>query len=114
MNNKWVGLNIKDKIAIVSAIVAFILGWAMSIAGFWLPPIGEVADSVLWILGQALIYSASVFGVTTYFTSETVRMKADINNHIERMERLKIQREKLRHGQKVDEIPIEIEENDEE
>lgn len=112
MKNKWVDLNIKEKIAIVSAVGAFVLGWAMSILGFWIPPIGEVADSVLWILGQALIYSASVFGVTSYFTAQSVKMKADINKHIERMERLQIQRERLRHGQEVDELPNEIEDEE--
>lgn len=109
-NTKWIDLNIKEKIAIVSAVVAFVLGWGMSIAGFWIPPVGEVADSILWILGQALIYSASVFGVTSYFTAETVRMKHDINKHIEHMERMAIQREKLRNNQPVEEIPEEDEE----
>lgn len=112
MDNKWIDLDIKEKIAIISAIVAFVLGWAMSIAGFWIPPIGEVADSVLWILGQALIYSASVFGVTSYFTSETVKMKADISKHIERMEMRQIQREKIRHEQEVDKMPMEIEDDE--
>lgn len=109
-NTKWIDLNIKEKIAIVSAVVAFVLGWGMSIAGFWIPPVGEVADSILWILGQALIYSASVFGVTSYFTAETVRMKHDINKHIEHMERMAIQREKIRNNQPVEEIPEEDEE----
>lgn len=114
MKSKWNDLNIKDRLAILSAIIAFILGWCMSIAGFWIPPIGEVADSILWILGQALLYAASVFGVSAYFRSETVQLKRDMNRHLEHMESLQIQREKLRHEQKVDEIPIEIEENDEE
>ena len=110
MNTKWIDLNIKEKIAIISAVVAFILGWGMSIAGFWIPPVGEVADSILWILGQALIYSASVFGVTSYFNAETVKMKHDINRHIEHMERMAIQREKIRNNVPVEEIPEEDEE----
>lgn len=109
MKNNWSDLNVKEKIAIISAIAAFLLGWAMSIAGFWIPPIGEVADSILWILGQALIYAASVFGVTSYFSAEAVAMKADINKHLEKMERLQIEREKLRKGVPLDEIPNEDE-----
>lgn len=84
---KWVDLSIKEKIAIITAVVAFIAGWAMSIAGFWIPPVGEVADSILWILGQALIYAASVFGITGYFTSETRRLKQDVDRQIEEYER---------------------------
>ena len=105
MKTKWVDLNIKEKLAILSAIIAFILGWCMSIAGFWIPPIGEVADSILWILGQALLYAASVFGVSAYFRSETVQLRRDMDRHLEHMERLQIQREKIRNGIDVDEIP---------
>ena len=49
MKTTWKDLSIKEKIAILSAVVAFILGWAMSIGAFFVPPVGEVADSILWI-----------------------------------------------------------------
>ena len=113
-NDKWSDLNIKDKLAILSAIIAFILGWFMSIAGFCIPPIGEVADSILWILGQALLYAASVFGVSAYFRSETVQLKRDMDRHIEHMERMQIQREKLRNGIDVEEIPNKYNDEDNE
>lgn len=105
MKTKWADLNIKDKLAILSAIIAFILGWCMSIAGFWIPPVGEVADSILWILGQALLYAASVFGVSAYFRSETVQLRRDMDRHLEYMEKMQIQREKLRHGIDEGEVP---------
>ena len=88
MKTNWIDLNIKDKIAILSAIIAFILGWCMSIAGFWIPPIGEVSDSILWILGQALLYAASVFGVSAYFRSETVRFRQDMYKRFDFLERM--------------------------
>lgn len=113
-NNKWSDLNIKDRLAILSAIIAFILGWCMSIAGFWLPPVGEVADSILWILGQALLYAASVFGVSAYFRSETVQLRRDMDRHLEKMESLQIQREKLRNGIDVEEIPNKYNDEDNE
>jgi hypothetical protein len=34
-------------------------------------------------------------------------MKSDINKHIQNMERLSIERERLRKGQDIDEIPNE-------
>ena len=110
MKTKWVDLNIKDKIAILSAFIAFILGWCMSIAGFWIPPIGEVSDSILWILGQALLYAASVFGVSAYFRSETVKLRQDMDRHLQHMERMQIQSEKLRSGMDIEETPIKDEE----
>ena len=114
MKSKWNDLNIKDRLAILSAFIAFILGWCMSIAGFWIPPIGEVADSILWILGQALLYAASVFGVSAYFMSETVQLRRDMDRHLEAMESLQIQREKLRNGIDVEEIPNKYNDEDNE
>lgn len=104
MKQKWNDLNIKEKLSIASACIAFILGWAMSIGAFFVPPVGEVADSILWILGQALLYSSAVFGVSAYFRSEAVQLRRDVDRHLEHMERMHIQREKLRHGIDVEEI----------
>lgn len=110
MKTTWTTLNIKEQIAIISACVAFVLGWAMSIGAFFVPPVGEVADSILWILGQALLYSSAVFGVSAYFRSEAVQLRRDMDRHLEHMERMQIQREKLRMGQVVDEMPNEEDE----
>lgn len=104
MNKTWIDLNIKDKIAIISAIAAFSIGWLLTIcAAFIQLMLSE--QSILWILGQSLVYAASVFGISAYFRNETVQMKSELNNHLEKMERLQIQREKLRNGLDVDEIP---------
>lgn len=104
MKQTFNDLNIKEKLAIISACVAFLAGWTLTgIAAF--VPILLSEQGVLWILGQALIYSASVFGVALYFKAESVQMKHDIDRHLERVERMQIQREKLRMGQEVEEIP---------
>lgn len=104
-NENWSKLGIKEKIALISACAAFFLGWAMSILGFCVPPVGEVADSILWILGQGLLYAASVFGVTAYFKSESVQLRKDMDKHLESIEKAQIQREKLRQNLEIDEIP---------
>lgn len=80
----WKGMDIKQKFAIVTAVVAFIVGWGMTIAGFIIPPQGEVADSVLWILGQALIYTASVLGIGMYFNNQMVKFRTDTRRYIDR------------------------------
>ena len=74
----WSDLEVKTKIAYITAIIAFVLGWGLTIAGFIVPPVGAVTDSVLWILGQALVYAASVFGVGMYVTGSVKGMKAAI------------------------------------
>lgn len=78
----WKDLNIKEKLAIGTAILAFILGWALSVAAFVVPPLGEISSGILWILGQSLLYAASVFGITGYFTAETVRMRRDMSHYL--------------------------------
>lgn len=57
-------------LANVTAIVSFIIGWTLTIINFFISPIGEVSDSTLWILGQALVYVGSVVGITSYVTKE--------------------------------------------
>lgn len=109
MKQSWNDLNIKEKLSIASACLAFIAGWTLTgIAAF--VPILLSEQGVLWILGQALIYSASVFGVALYFKAESVQMKEDINRHIRHMERMSLEREKIRKGIPTDEIPVDEEE----
>lgn len=105
-------LNIKEKLAIVSACAAFVCGWTLTgIAAF--VPLLLSEQSILWILGQAMTYAAAVFGVSMYFNAEARIMKHDINRHMEHMERLQIQREKLRRGMDIEEIPLKDEEDEE-
>ena len=85
----WKSMDVKQKFAIVTAVVAFIAGWGLTIAGFIIPPEGEVADSVLWILGQSLIYTASVLGIGMYFNNQMVKFRTDTRRYIDRIEREK-------------------------
>lgn len=110
VENVYEKCTLKQKVAMISGIVAFILGWGLTIAGFITPPLGDIADSVLWVLGQALVYTGSVLGLTQYFSAESVKLRHDVDRHLEMMERMQIQREKLRKGQDVDEIPDKDEE----
>jgi len=111
MKTTFKDLNIKEKLAIISACIAFLAGWTLTgIAAFIPLLISE--QGVLWILGQSLIYSASVFGVALYFKAESTQMKHDIDRHLERTERMMIQREKLRKGLAIDEIPEKLEDEE--
>lgn len=112
VENVYEKCTLKQKVAMLSGIVAFILGWGLTIAGFCIPPIGEIADSVLWVLGQSLIYTGSVLGLTQYFSAESIRLRHDVDRHLEHMERLSLEREKLRNGIPTDEIPGEDEEDE--
>ena len=90
MMEKWKDLDIKNKVAIITAIVAFFFFFCLTIAGFWVPPVGEVADSILWILGQSLVYAASVLGIGMYVGGEVKRLKGEVRNY-------------MRHPEEIDE-----------
>ena len=43
-----------------------IFGVILTLTGFIVSPVGQIDDSVLWVLGQCLIYSGSIFGIGIY------------------------------------------------
>ena len=106
MKTTWKDLGIKEKLAMISACAAFCMGWTLTALASFVPLLIS-EQGILWILGQSLIYSASVFGISAYFKSETVQLRKDMDKHLERMEHLQIQRERIRQGIDVEEIPDE-------
>ncbi|MBO7323652.1 MAG: hypothetical protein J6S67_06965 [Methanobrevibacter sp.] len=78
----WKDLDAKTKIAYSTACIAFVIGWGLTIAGFFVPPAGAISESVLWVLGQALLYAASVFGVGMYTTGAVRNMRREINDYM--------------------------------
>ena len=79
-------MDIKQRSAYVTAIIAFLAGWGLTIAGFCVPPTGEVSGSVLAVLGEAMVYAASVFGVSMYFGHEMEKFRHDTKTYIDRLE----------------------------
>lgn len=65
----------KTKFQVGSAIGMLVCGMGLTIAGFIVPPLGEISNSVLWVLGQCLIYAGSVFGVSVYMDSKFMDFK---------------------------------------
>ena len=76
----------RQRAAYTTAILAFVIGWGLTIAGFIVPPTGEVSNSVLAVLGEAMVYAASVFGVTLYFNNQMERFRAEARRYIDRHE----------------------------
>ena len=76
-------MDIKQKFALGTAVVAFAVGWGLTVYGFFIPPEGEVSDSVLWVLGQAMVYTASVLGIGMYFKNQMVKFRADTKRYID-------------------------------
>lgn len=56
----------RDIIIWAAACIAFSTGIALCIAGFCVPPSGEISGSVLTATGEFLTFFGSVFGIGEY------------------------------------------------
>ena len=56
----------KDNITVCSAIAMLVFGCVLTSIGFFLEPMGEVHDSVLWVLGQCFLYAGGALGIANY------------------------------------------------
>ena len=69
----------RTRIQYITAVVMLAIGAALSIAGFIVPPTGEISDSVLWFFGECLIYAGSIFGISIYVTGKIHNIRRELN-----------------------------------
>lgn len=111
MKTTFKDLNIKERLAIISACVGFTCGWILTgIAAF--VPLLLSEQAILWILAQSLTYASAVFGVSMYFSAESRQMKQDMQRYFSEQERLQMDRMKLRNGIPIDDIPDKEDDNE--
>lgn len=51
---------------VISVYLMLVAGIALCGTSFFTPPVGEISPSAMNFMGEALIYAASVFGLTHY------------------------------------------------
>lgn len=61
----------KLKTMLISAIIMVAMGCLLMIAGFIVPPTGEIHGSVLTAIGECLTFAGSVFGINTNYRIKT-------------------------------------------
>lgn len=66
--------NTKDWIQYGSAVAMLSSGVALTFLSFFLNGY-DVADGVLWYVGQTLVYAGSIFGVTVYVNTKFDNLK---------------------------------------
>lgn len=74
----------RGNIAVISAIAMLSFGMIFTGIGFFVQPLGEVSDSVLWVLGQALIYAGSIFGIATYTKGVIIKQVGELEERYKR------------------------------
>ena len=70
----------RTKYQVYSALAMLLAGVSLSVAGFLVPPVGEISDSVLWFFAQCLIYAGSIFGVSIYVQSKFTELNEEMSN----------------------------------
>lgn len=74
----------RGNIAVYSAVAMLAFGMILTGIGFFVEPLGEVSDSVLWVLGQALIYAGSIFGIATYTKGVIIKQVGELEERYKR------------------------------
>ena len=67
------------KIQVSIAIAAFVAAVGFGIAGFVVPPPGQIHESVLYLVAQFLLLTASIFGVGAMFANNKLKN----NNYVQ-------------------------------
>ena len=75
------------KIQYFIAVAAFLAAVGFGIAGFIVPPPGEVHDSVLYLIAQFLLLTASILGVGAMFTSQKISLQKKLQQMTDKEEK---------------------------
>ena len=76
-------------IQVATAVFMLIGGLALAVAGFIVPPLGQIHESVLGIFAECLIYAGSIFGVTVYIRTKYTEMKTYLDESLKEERRVK-------------------------
>ena len=71
----------RTDIQVFSAIAMLVAGVGLSIAGFIVPPTGEISDSVLMFTAQCLVYAGSALGINVYINSKFSDIKRQLTQN---------------------------------
>lgn len=72
----------KENITVYSAVSMLVFGCVLTTIAFFLEPMGEIHDSVLWVLGQCFVYAGSALGLVSYAT----RVRREVNERMDEFE----------------------------
>ena len=78
---------IKDNIIFGAAIFMLCFGVALTTAGFLIDPQGQVHDSVLYVLGQCLLFAGSAMGISAYTTGKIREIRHEVDRRFDNYER---------------------------
>ena len=72
----------KEKINYALAAIMMLFGVGMTIAGFCVPPLGEIGVGVLTVLGQALTFAGALLGISLHYSNELTIFKKEVEKEM--------------------------------
>lgn len=66
---------LKDSVIVSVAVASFLVGTTLTFLGLFLPPTGEIDNSVLVAVGQFLTLAAAGLGVKEYVDGSITRLR---------------------------------------
>lgn len=67
----------------IAAVTAFIVGMALAIVGFLVPPTGVISGSVLTLVGETMTFFGAVFGIGEYTKIQLAKLKRAGDGHLD-------------------------------
>lgn len=79
MKFKWTA-ETKEIISFSTAILMLVFAIVIGMYGMWCPPLGEIHESILWVIAQCLIYAGSIFGITNMVKNSCNKIKKELQD----------------------------------
>ncbi|WP_297071346.1 hypothetical protein [uncultured Duncaniella sp.] len=80
-------LTIKDVLVYSLAIVSIVAAFVLLFLGLFIPPEGEIHDSVLTAYGLTLLFVGSLLGISMRIESELNKFKSSITERVDALTR---------------------------
>ena len=72
----------RENLQVGSALGMLVGGFALTVAGFIVSPLGEIHESVLGLFAECLIYAGSIFGVAIYAHNKYAEIKTYVEKRM--------------------------------
>lgn len=75
-------LTFKEALVFGLAIVCSAAGWTLLFLGMYLPPAGQIHESVLTAFGLDLVFVGSLLGISMHYANEAKKFKDSITQYV--------------------------------
>lgn len=72
----------KENLTYIAAYTSLFVGFGLLIAGFCVPPVGDISNSVLMAFGEILVFVGSILGIALHIDNKLGIAKAQIRQEL--------------------------------